>query len=482
MAHQEAIRQQLEEREKNRRQERERRLQEEREEELRIERERKMEMERREIELRRLREKQEKEKQRKEALQEALKLAEKDAKEKKDKQKLLKQNINESIAEKSKSPSKDELTNNSINMENNLDSNCKSTELNNISNSNNNLSRINEIECNNNKLNNKENEMFSGVGVETKSFDQNNETIMNKAENTPSPNSYRSLTPRQPHCRDNLAFLMQTPSESLQGMQFAVLMPNFGTNFTQGIPIAVPVNLANETIIAERTENRLLTPTIYRNKQFCNSSTQTEFVEYNKNDTLDHSHLSDKFSNMDLHYENRSRRNRMRNEDRNTCREIIVEDRPKWGANRPPTRYLKQSEKDPLYQRRKLRQKMREVQVYRNKSNNYSPHSSDDSQTASPVAYRRNGYVEKRRSRALWRRNDHLFARNISVYQTEIIPLESDKDQIYYKSHLHKCCCQCLCEKSGQPIKNFDRSNGEENLPSERCKLPQSMSCISNGD
>lgn len=483
MEHQEAIRQQLEERENKRREEREKRVKEEREEELRIERERQIEKERKEIELKRLQEKQEKERKRKEALHEALKLAEKEAKEKKDKQKLLKQNINENITEKSKSPRKDELINNNINLDNNLDLTCQSTELNNANSNNHRLSRINEDDCNNNnnnKLNNKEN----NSDVEIKSLNQNNETINKTTENTPPPNSYRSLTPRQqlPTYRENLAFLVQTPTESLQGMQFAVLMPTFGSNFSQGIPIAVPVNLANETIATERTENRLLTPTIYRNKQFCNSSTQTEFLDYNKNDVVDHRQLNEKFSNMDLQYDNRNRRGKMRNDDRTACREVI-EDRPKWGANRPPTRYLKQSEKDPLYQRRKLRQKIREVQVYRDKSNNYSPHSSDDSQTASPVTYRRSGYVEKRRSRALWRRNDHLFARNISVYQTEIIPLESDKDQIYYKSHLHKCCCQCFCEKLGQPAKNLHCSSVEHNLPSEiRCQLPHSMSCISNGD
>jgi len=34
-----------------------------------------------------------------------------------------------------------------------------------------------------------------------------------------------------------------------------------------------------------------------------------------------------------------------------------LEDRPKWGVNRPETQYIKQSEKDPYYQRR-LRQRL----------------------------------------------------------------------------------------------------------------------------
>lgn len=34
-----------------------------------------------------------------------------------------------------------------------------------------------------------------------------------------------------------------------------------------------------------------------------------------------------------------------------------LEDRPKWGVNRPEIQYIKQSEKDPYYQRR-LRQKL----------------------------------------------------------------------------------------------------------------------------
>ena len=34
-----------------------------------------------------------------------------------------------------------------------------------------------------------------------------------------------------------------------------------------------------------------------------------------------------------------------------------LEDRPKWGVNRPGTQYIKQSEKDPYYQRR-LKQRL----------------------------------------------------------------------------------------------------------------------------
>lgn len=475
MEHQEAIRQQLEERERRRREERERRIKEERDEELRIEKEREIEIERRQMELKRIQEKQDRERKRKEALEEALKLAEIEAREKKEKQKLLKQNINENVTEKN--TSKDEIVINNDIAESNSDLTCNSSEHNNSNNSTINEDNYDKYN-NSNKPNNKENS-----DTESKVISENKNNL--KTENVSPPNSYRSLTPRQqlPTYRDNLAFVMQPSPETLQAMQFAVLMPTMSSNFPQAFPFAVPVpvTLANESIVTQRTENRLLTPTIYRTKQFCNSSTQTEFTDYNRNEALDQRHLNEKFSNMDLNYENRTKRGRTRNEDRNSSREMM-EDRPKWGANRPPTRYLKQSEKDPLYQRKKLRQKMRQIQVYREKSNQYSPHSSDESQTASPVGYRRNGYVEKKRTRALWRRNDHhMFSRNISVYQTEIIPLESDKDQIYYKSHVHKCCCQCLSGNSPRSAKATDsqRIIADEPL---KCQLPQSINYISNGD
>lgn len=391
IAHQQAIRQQLEEKERKRKEERERRIREEREEELRIERERELDRQRREMELKKMQEKNEREQKRKQALQEAL---EKAASEKVDKQKLLKQNINENIKEKSKSPRKEEIASNI------------------------------ELEKQEEKLNNERIENKAEVKV-------TNVKETNKVED--EANNNRSLTPRQQllSIRDNnLALVLQSPLDLLQGMQFAVLMPTL----TNSLPIAVPI-AADNVQQTTRTQNRLLTPTQYRNnKQYSDSSTQTDCFDCNHNETQDEKFVSEKLSSLDI------------NENRSKKRREVAEERPKWGVNRPQMRYLKQSEKDPLYQRRKIKQKIRQIKVYNDKYSNCSARSSDDSQTNSPVHSRR----RERVSRASWRKNEHLFARNVSVYQTEIIPLESDRDQIYYKQHTHRCCCQCFTEKLPQ--------------------------------
>lgn len=410
IAHQQAIRQQLEEKEKRRKEERQKRIQEEMEEELRIERERELDRQRREIEIKRMQEKNERERKRKEALQEALEIAQKAANQKGEKQKLLKQNMNENIREMNKSPRKDEIG---------------------ASSNDHNVSEKPEEKLNN------ENDMELNNAVKTQNANVLKDT--NRVEN--EVNNNRSLTPRQQllSFRDNsLAFVLQSPLDTLQGMPFAVLMPTLGNSLPQTLPIAVPITTVENTAVQvqqpDRTQNRLLTPTQYRNKHFCDSSTQTDCLDYNHNENnAGEKFIREKMSTLDINECKRFKERR---------REIAAE-RPKWGVNKPQMRYLKQSEKDPLYQRRKIKQKIRQIKVYNDKYSNYSARSSDDSQVDSPTHQRR----RERTSRASWRKNEHLFARNVSVYQTEIIPLESDRDQIYYKHHTHRCCCQCFSDK-----------------------------------
>lgn len=234
---------------------------------------------------------------------------------------------------------------------------------------------------------------------------------------------------------DSLSLVLQTPLETLQNMQFAVLMPASGSGAGTTLPIAVPITLPieNGTISSNRTENRILTPTPYKLKKLVDSSTQTDLQEF-KFDSAKEKQLKDKLNSLELNYDSRGRKERRSRES--------VDERPKWGANRPPTRYLKQSEKDPLYQRRKLRQKIRQATDKRS----YSPHSSDESQTGSPRSYRKNSNRNSSSTRALWRKSDRLFGENMRLYQTEVIPLESDKDHIYYKMKAsNDCCCRCSC-------------------------------------
>ncbi|KAJ8924858.1 hypothetical protein NQ315_001013 [Exocentrus adspersus] len=428
MAHQEAIRQQLEDRERRRREEREKRIKEEREEELRIEREQEIERQRKENELRILREKQERERRRKEAIQEAIALAQKAA-ETERARRLCKQtsnhkNITENVIDKDKTieenaPPKENNDTKDNHNEEEKKNNCD--QLNNTRN----ITPRNEIL--NNGINNLE---IKGKGVESPRCSKENVT---DKPPTPAPatkettnvQSYNILNNALPPAHlytpraDNLALVIQTPLEAIQTIQYAVLVPTT----PQTIPIAVPVTTTvpqiDRSCNTSRTENRILTPTQYRNK--------------NK--------LIKKLSNIELTYDNRNRKGRR-------SRSESLEERPKWNANRPPTRYLKQSEKDPLYQRRKLRQKMRDPKSYDDKN------SSDESQTATtPRSYRKKSYMEERSSRALWRKQDQLFTRNIRMYQTEIIPLESDRDHIYYKRH--ECCCVCRCEKRNSLADNI---------------------------
>lgn len=252
--------------------------------------------------------------------------------------------------------------------------------------------------------------------------------IMQSPRNNNSNNN--NFTPRH----DHLTYFFQPTLDSLQNIQYAVLIPAAGTQY----PIAFPVNLPCQTdrsvLNSARTENRILTPTRYRNNvSKCDSSTQTDntfLSARSSSETGDgrDKYLREKLSNLELNYENKRRDRRSRSES--------VDERPKWGVNRPPTRYLKQSEKDPLYQRRKLRQKRENGNKSYDEKN-----SSDDSQTGTPIRLRKKDLVDKRHSRARWRTEDRIFNGNVKMYQSELVPLESDKDQLYFK-----CCCSCRCQ------------------------------------
>ncbi|XP_030765909.1 trichohyalin [Sitophilus oryzae] len=445
LAHQEAIRQQLEEREKRREEERIRRIREEREEELRIEREQEYERQKKLQEERAHQEKLERERRRKEAIREAMELAEKEAKLEKIRLRMMKQstrnddterNMAENVLEKEKVPNESKL----IEKVENSNKDC--------------LNNNKEVipgqkpenitkEINNNLVN--QSETSNVQNSPTKSTTSIPQSVINEQEN--QMNNQRSLTPISQSSRntnnyspriDQLAYLLQPSLESFQNFQYAVLIPTPTTQF----PIAIPVNFPNqsnqtEAINAPRTENRILTPTRYRNNiRKCDSSTQTDPVlnsARSSSETGDgrDKYLREKMNNLEINYENKRRDRRSRSES--------MEERPKWGVNRPPTRYMKQSEKDPLYQRRKLRQKRENANKSYDEKN-----SSDESQTATPRHYRKKDLIEKRPSRARWRTEERIFSGNLKMYQREIVPLETDQNHLYYK-----CCCTCRCQKHG---------------------------------
>ncbi|XP_071049999.1 myb-like protein X isoform X2 [Onthophagus taurus] len=469
LAHQEAIREQLEERDRRKKEERERLRKEEFEEEQRIKREKDIERQRKEREDQLLKEKLEREKKRKEALKEAIEIAEKQAIQEKSKLKLLKQknmnniNMKENVIEKDseKSPRK----NQNIDKENVLKEENEDNEK--IKNNINEKIKIDDTKSNKNNISEKKNFLKNKNEVNIINEEEESDSNNKKLNNDKTPVPPLQLNPQS----DALALVLQTPYETLQNMQFAVLMPTNGTTPGQTLPIAVPITVSTDRSNTSRTENRLLTPSQYRNKKLCDSSTQTDLSELTKISN-ENKYTREKLNSVDGNYES----NRSRKERRGNRGENMVEGRPKWGVNRPPTRYLKQSEKDLVYQRRKLRQKQRQEKNYDEKTydeKTYDEKSSDDSQTNSPRTYRKN-YPEKRRGRALWRNNQQLFSQNIRVFQREIIPLESDKDQIYYKDKqcLH-CCCRCreTIEKYNDHFKVVDILKIEHNTPGDSNQL-----------
>lgn len=393
-------------------------MREEREEELRIQRDKEIERKRRENEERQLQEKVEREQKRKQAMQQAMEMAKEEAIREKMKQKLSKQNNVHNANVNDEKQDVDKLNNKTPREEINLINNHITQENDLKEQKNNNNSNEKAINNNNNSDNNKT----------IVANNNNSEKINNKQIQEELVMQLPSLS----SC-DSLSLVLQTPLETLQNMQFAVLMPTNGSGNGTALPIAVPITLpTNDGHSSHRTENRILTPTPYRYKKLIDSSTQTDNNSDYKLDSAKEKLLKEKLNNLELNYDSRGRKERRIRES--------VEERPKWGANRPPTRYMKQSEKDPLYQRRKLRQKIRQA----NDKRSYSPHSSDESQTASPRSYRKN--LNRNGPRALWRKSDRLFGENMRFYQTELIPLESDKDHIYYKvKSNNECCCRCSC-------------------------------------
>lgn len=275
----------------------------------------------------------------------------------------------------------------------------------------------------------------------------------------PSISNSRSLTPRLHSPRNNssnftprpeqqFAYFFQPTLEGLPNVQYAVLIP------TAQYSIAVAPQNDHTVPDSARTENRILTPTRYRNNALkCDSSTQTDSTIFNSGRSSDggdirEKYLREKMSNLELSYENKRRVRRSRSE--------TMDDRPKWGVNRPPTRYMKQSEKDPVYQRRKLKRESA------NEKN-----SSDESRTGTPIRHRKKDVNAKRRSRARWRTEERIFSGTDTTYPSELVRIETDKDQLYLK-----CCCTCRCPRhsssgSGQVDILRIEENNQWDPPSE---------------
>lgn len=167
-------------------------------------------------------------------------------------------------------------------------------------------------------------------------------------------------------------------------IQLAVLVPQ---NLTNNL-YSVSLNSLN-TVNDMPEANKLLTPKKYRTIMMKDATTQTDSYVYTKStkdkiiETEEIERDIDKnYPNIDENAPQDSNHNTLKKDRRFRSEERFkkdLENRPKWGVNRPVAQYKKQSEKDPFYsQKRKVRPK------YRPQPRQYLSQSSEDSRSPSP--------------------------------------------------------------------------------------------------
>ncbi|CAB3259701.1 unnamed protein product [Arctia plantaginis] len=360
---QSAILSQLEDREKRRQEERERQLREERLEELRIQRQQEEDRQRLEEERRKMEEKQIMEQKKLDALKRALEDAERKAKQDKEKRfsvhkRTAVPNVNDEV--KTKAEAEATVT----------------TPL--------------TVEATSPSKTSRTYDVHSAKSLKRECH----------SHQTTEFNSPRSQVP------SNLnLFIHSVPPLALTDGQFNIV-PIGMTNNSEVIntqpnniqlAVLVPQNVANSLYsvslnplnnTSELTEvGKLLTPNKYRTLRMKDVSTQTDSIFKNTTDKLvetdelernidkDYPNI-DENAPQDSHHNTLKKDRRFRSEERY---KKDLENRPKWGVNRPVAQYKKQSEKDPFYsQKRKMRQK------YRPQARQYLSHSSEDSRSPSP--------------------------------------------------------------------------------------------------
>lgn len=354
---QSAILSQLEDREKRRLEERERQIQEERQEGLRIQRQHEEDRLRLEDERKRNEEKQMFEQRKLETLKKALEEAERKAKQDKEKRytvnkklKNLNDNKNEKLCEKS----------------------------------------MVEKKCDEQTPLNSTNKSCDESSARKKEYNSQHATDFNSSRSIGPGNLNLFIHSVPPLAISDSNFNIvpiainnsEVTSGQTNGLQLAVLVPQTLTHNLYNVPLS---SLNNINELNEVT--RILTPNRYRSIRMKDASTQTN-IELTKcyidkeieTEDLEQSIYKD-YCNIDENapqdiHNSMKKDRRFRSEERY---KKDLDNRPKWGANRPAAQYKKQSEKDPFYsQKRKVRQK------YRPQARQYLSQSSDDSRSPSP--------------------------------------------------------------------------------------------------
>ncbi|KAJ8713358.1 hypothetical protein PYW07_013728 [Mythimna separata] len=362
---QSAILNQLEDREKRRQEDRERQLREERLEELRIQRQQEEDRQRLEDERRKLEEKQMMEQKKLDTLKRALEDAERKAKLEKEKRfSFHKRNAN---------------TNNNSNVENvpkpKVDETPVAVET---------TPRVEPTSPT------KTSRTYDIHSAKSQKRDCN-------SHQTTEFNSPRSVGP------GNLnLFIHSVPPLALADGQFNIVP--IGLNGTNEVintqpnniqlAVLVPQNVANNLYSVslnslnntnELTDfGKLLTPNKYRTLRMKDAATQTDSIFKTTTDKIIETDEPERYIDKDYPNidENAPQDSPLKKDRRFRSEERYkkdLENRPKWGVNRPAAQYKKQSEKDPFYtQKRKMRQK------YRPQARQYVSHSSEDSRSPSP--------------------------------------------------------------------------------------------------
>nr|KAF7421953.1 hypothetical protein H0235_009789 [Vespula pensylvanica] len=376
---QNAIKQQLEEKDRQRKEEKARRLREEQLEEERIKRERDKEKERFEEEQRKLKEKEEAKLKKAEAMREILQAAENSAKEeKKNRRKRIEMEettlnpTSEGYEFKTKQYPVKNCTDNKS--QEHLDNCCNESQISkdakeisekNINHEKEKIVHLEKSESTTEEINSVQVPISKDVAIVLSGRLEDSELL--KKANLQLVNLVVTPSPRK------------SENESGLSLGLDVLMKNLGS------PILAK---SSSRISPTITENRLLTPSKYRMTSGRDFGTQTD-IESDLQDLREKiQESSTKDGSIKERKDTTNANRRDVEKSTNVCQaeelptktfarsksqpRPSIESRPRWNANRPGTRYRTQSEKDPHYQRR-LRLRKRQVESSDEGSRSPSP-------------------------------------------------------------------------------------------------------------
>ncbi|GLH07361.1 Uncharacterized protein GBIM_12834 [Gryllus bimaculatus] len=158
---------------------------------------------------------------------------------------------------------------------------------------------------------------------------------------------------------DGMAIVLEATQPADGSLASHKVLPSPGS----GVQLALLMPPAGVARPHHGTDERLLTPSRYR--QYARG-TQTDSGLFStgrksrskmKHDGFNAPKERKKSASLDRPHRGCKLPLRCRSQSQPSQTRLSINDRPKWGVNKPPTQYVKQSERDPYYQRR-MRQKL----------------------------------------------------------------------------------------------------------------------------